>query len=76
MWLKIGIITENKHVNKYTCSKRSIEAKRNSYLFLSHGLALANFHGFWKVWTLTFNHYLIYDEQIGVKSVYSALVFV
>lgn len=34
MWLKIDIITENKHVNKYTCSiKRSIEAKRNSYLF-------------------------------------------
>lgn len=33
MWLKIDIITENKHVNKYTCSKWSIEAKRNSYFF-------------------------------------------
>lgn len=59
MWLKIDIITENKHVNKYTCSKRSTEAKRNSYLFLSHGLALANFHGFWKVWTLTTTWYMM-----------------
>lgn len=59
MWLKIDIITENKHVNKYTCSKWSIEAKRNSYLFLSHGLALANFHGFWKVWTVTTTWYMM-----------------
>lgn len=59
MWLKTDIITENKHVNKYTCSKRSIDANSNSYLFLFHGLALANFLGFLKVWTLTTTWYMM-----------------